>query len=87
MLIERTVGDVLVTHLGIDPALLVADASLVGDIGLDSLALTEALLVLEDELAICLPDPLQDELRTFGDLVAVVASQVGAGPSRRRAAG
>ncbi|MEO5678916.1 MAG: phosphopantetheine-binding protein [Acidimicrobiales bacterium] len=78
MLIERTVGDVLVVHLGVNPAGLVADALLVEDLALDSLALTEILLVLEDELAICLPDPLQEGLRTFGDLVAVVAAQVGA---------
>jgi acyl carrier protein len=77
VLIDRRVGDVLVVHLGVDPAKLEPSARLDEDLGLDSLALTEALLVLEDELAVSIPDPVQVDLRTFGDLVQVVASQVG----------
>ena len=76
MLIEDRVRDLLVTHLGVDPARLTGPALLTEEIGLDSLALTEALLVLEDDLAISIPDPVQVELRTFDDLLAVVASQV-----------
>lgn len=76
MLIEDKVRDVLVSHLGVDPASVTASARLVDDIGLDSLALTEALLVLEDDLAISIPDPVQVELRTFGDLLFAVASQL-----------
>jgi len=70
------VGDVLVNHMGVDRERLVGPARLDEDLGLDSLALTEALLVLEDELAISIPDPVQLFLRTFDDLVAVVASQL-----------
>ena len=76
MLIDQRVGDLLVVHLGVEPSRIVGSASLYGDLGLDSLSLTEALLLLEDELAISIPEPVQVELRTFSDLVAVVASQV-----------
>ncbi len=76
MLIEDKVRDVLVSHLGVDPVHVTASARLADDIGLDSLGLTEALLVLEDDLAISIPDPVQVELRTFGDLLAAVASQL-----------
>jgi len=76
VLIEDEVRDVLVSHLGVDPTKLRGRALLEEDLGLDSLALTEALLVLEDQLAISIPDPVQAELRTFDDLVAVVGSQV-----------
>ena len=80
MLIGPRVGEILVTHLGVDPSRISGSARLVDDLGLDSLSLTEALLLLEDELDISIPDPVQAELRTFADLVTVVASQVGGPP-------
>ncbi len=76
MLIGQKVGEFLVAHLGVDPFRISGPARLVEDLGLDSLSLTEALLLLEDELAISIPDPVQAELRTFADLVTVVDSQV-----------
>ncbi len=76
MLIADKVRQVLIAHLGVDPDRLVGPALLDEDVGLDSLGLTEALLVLEDELAISIPDPVQAALRTVDDLVAVVDSQV-----------
>jgi acyl carrier protein len=76
VLIDQRVGDLLVVHLGVEPSRIVDSARLDEDLGLDSLSLTEALLLLEDELAISIPEPVQLELRTFSDLVAVVASQV-----------
>jgi len=82
VLIEETVRGVLIAHLGVDPERLCGDARLDEDLGLDSLGLTEALLVLEDELAVSIPDPVQVELRTLDDLVAVVASQVPPGGGR-----
>ena len=71
------VGDVLVEHLGIDPAGLVGSARLAEDLGLDSIGLTEALLALEDELAISIPEPVQADLATLDDLVAAVGSRLG----------
>ena len=76
MLIDDEVRQVLVSHLGVDRARILGPARLDEDLGLDSLALTEALLSLEDELAISIPDPVQVGLRTFDDLVGVVASQL-----------
>jgi acyl carrier protein len=79
VLIDQRVGDLLVDHLGVEPTRIGGSASLYDDLGLDSMALTEALLLLEDELAISIPDPVQALLETFADLVAVVASQLGGG--------
>ena len=73
----RLVGDVLVEHLGLDPAALVGPARLAEDLGLDSMGLTEALLALEDELAISIPEPVQAGLATLDDLVVAVASRLG----------
>lgn len=89
MLIDEQVVGLLVAEAGIDPSLLRGDALLQQDLGLDSLALTEVLLALEDDLAISIPDPVQAELRTLDDLVTVVAAQLGhvSGGTVRPAAG
>lgn len=79
MLIDEQVIDLLVAEAGVDPGLLRGDALLQQDLGLDSLALTEVLLALEDDLAISIPDPVQAELRTLDDLVNVVAAELGRG--------
>jgi acyl carrier protein len=76
VLIDQVVGQLLVVHLGVDRSRIVGPARLDEDLGLDSLSLTEALLLLEDELAISIPEPVQLELRTYADLVSVVASQI-----------
>lgn len=76
MLIHHKVREVLIGHLGVDADRLLGESRLDEDVGLDSLALTEALLALEDELAISIPDPVQAGLRTLDDLIAVVASQI-----------
>jgi len=73
---DDRVSRVLVGQLGVDQERLVGAARLDEDLGLDSLALTEVLLALEDELAISIPDAVQAGLRTLDDLVAVVACQV-----------
>jgi len=76
MLIEQQVRDLMVAHLGLDPARLVGPARLEADLGLDSVMLTEALLVLEDELVVSIPGAVQAELHSFGDLVAAIAGQL-----------
>ena len=80
MLIGDQVREVLV-GLGFDRAALVGPARLDDDLGLDSLSLTEVLLALEDELAISIPDPVQAQLRTVDDLLAVVGAQIGGSPA------
>jgi acyl carrier protein len=79
VLIDDQVGRLLMAEVGVDRDRLRGDALLEQDLGLDSLALTEVLLALEDELSISIPDPVQADLRTLDDLVAVVASQLGVG--------
>lgn len=74
---HQLVGGVLTGHLGLDPAGLTGTARLAEDLGLDSIGLTEALLALEDELAISIPEPVQAQLLTFGDLVVAVAARLG----------
>ncbi len=74
---HQLVGSILTEHLGVDITDLSGPARLAEDLGLDSIGLTEALLALEDELSISLPEPLQARLLTFDDLVAAVAARLG----------
>ncbi len=74
---HHLVGGILTEHLGLDVTDLSGPARLAEDVGLDSIGLTEALLALEDELSISIPEPVQAQLLTFDDLVAAVAARLG----------
>ena len=74
---HRLVGGILTEHLGLDVTDLSGPARLAEDLGLDSIGLTEALLALEDELSISIPEPVQAQLQTFDDLVVAVAARLG----------
>jgi len=74
---QQLVGGILTEHLGIDVTDISGPARLAEDLGLDSIGLTEALLALEDELSISIPEPVQAQLQTFDDLVVAVAARLG----------
>ena len=74
---HQLVGGILTEHLGLEGTDLSGPARLAEDVGLDSIGLTEALLALEDELSISIPEPVQAQLMTFDDLVAAVAARLG----------
>jgi len=74
---HQLVGGILTEHLGLEGTDLSGPARLAEDVGLDSIGLTEALLALEDELSISIPEPVQAQLITFDDLVAAVAARLG----------
>ena len=74
---RQLVGGILTEHLGLDVTDISGPARLAEDLGLDSIGLTEALLALEDELSISIPEPVQALLLTFDDLVMVVAARLG----------
>ena len=74
---HQLVGGILTDHLGLDVTDLSGPARLAEDLGLDSIGLTEAVLALEDELSISIPEPVQAQLLTFDDLVVAVATRLG----------
>ena len=53
-------------QLSVSPAQLVRDASLVDDLGLDSLAAIEWGMAIEDAFGISLPEDAWDYVRTYG---------------------
>jgi acyl carrier protein len=74
--LERRLRTVAATHLDVDPERLVAGARLGDDLCVDSLDAVELTMVLEDEFDIALPDALVSEVRTYGDIVALVRDRV-----------
>jgi acyl carrier protein len=65
--IRRLTSDML----GVDPAQLGYEVSLIDDLAADSLDLLEIALRLESELGIAVPERLLETVRTYGDLVGL----------------
>jgi acyl carrier protein len=65
-------------HLGIEPALLIEQASLSQDLGLDSLAGIELATALEDRFSLRITDDELAAVRTYGDLQRLVLRKVAA---------
>lgn len=59
-------------QLSVAPAQLVRDASLVEDLGLDSLAAIEWGMSIEDAFGISLPEDAMEHVSTYGDVQALV---------------
>lgn len=65
---------VLVDHLGVTPEQVTETASLVDDLGADSLDAIEIAMCLEEEFGIEFPDELIQPKTTTADIVRLVAS-------------
>ena len=68
-------------QLSVSPAELVADASLVDDLGLDSLAAIEWGMSIEDAFGISLPEDAWEAVTTYGtvdEMVQRLAAQASA---------
>ena len=80
--IETRVKKVLAEQLAVDEAQVVPDARFAEDLNADSLDLVEAVLALEEEWSIEIPEDEMEAVKTVGQAVDLVASKLG-----RRAAG
>ena len=78
--VEPRIRTLVADHLGVRPEELTVEVSLVDELAADSLDMVELTLAVEDALDISIPEQLIDHIRTFGDLLEVVAAQV----ARRR---
>lgn len=54
---------------GVDPAEVSADKTLTEDLDIDSLAMVEVTLAVEDKFGVAIPDDAVAGLRTVGDVV------------------
>lgn len=75
--IEVRVRKVLAEQLAVDEAQVVADARFAEDLNADSLDLVEAVLALEEEWNIEIPEHEMEGVKTVGQAVNLVAQKLG----------
>ena len=74
--VDDRVRGIIALHLDVDAARLSPETKLGEDLCVDSLTAVELLMVLEDEFDIALPEDEVGDLRTYADVVNVVADRV-----------
>jgi acyl carrier protein len=75
--IEEKVRKVLAEQLAVEESQVTSDARFAEDLNADSLDLTEAVLALEDEMGIEIPEEEMESVKTVGQAVELVASKMG----------
>ena len=64
---------IVVEQLGVEPADVTANASILDDLGADSLDVVELVMALEEAFDIEVPDEAVERIRTIGDMERYVA--------------
>jgi acyl carrier protein len=75
--IETKVRKVLAEQLAVDETQVTPEARFAEDLNADSLDLTEAVLALEDEMGIEIPEEEMEGVRTVGQAIDLIASKLG----------
>jgi acyl carrier protein len=75
--IEEKVRKVLAEQLAVEESQVTTQARFAEDLNADSLDLTEAVLALEDEMGIEIPEEEMESVKTVGQAVDLVASKLG----------
>ncbi|MFO7840473.1 MAG: acyl carrier protein [Desulfosalsimonadaceae bacterium] len=75
MTIEDKVKKLIAEKLDIDAAEVVPDASLIDDLGADSLAIVELIMTMEEEFDIEVPDEDAENLLTVKDAINYIADK------------
>jgi acyl carrier protein len=68
---------IVIEQLGVDEAEVTPEASFVDDLNADSLDLVEAVLALEEEWNIDIPEEEMEGVKTVGQAVALVEQKLG----------
>lgn len=67
--VEQKVKEIIVEQLGVNPDQVTAQASLIEDLGADSLDAVELVMVFEEEFGTEIPDEDAEKLQTVGDII------------------
>jgi acyl carrier protein len=67
--IAERVKKIVVEHLGVEEAKVTEQASLIDDLGADSLDQVELVMAFEEEFGVEIPDDAAEKIRTVGDAV------------------
>ena len=68
------IKQIISTELEIDEAEVVDSASLIDDLGADSLSVMELMIAFDDEFGVEVPEEDYDKLLTVGDIVNYITS-------------
>ncbi len=66
------VKDIIVDQLEVDEDKVTLEASIVDDLGADSLDVVDLVMALEDEFEIKIPDEDVENVKTVGDIVKII---------------
>lgn len=69
MTIEEKVKKLIAEKLNVDPGYVINKASLIDDLGADSLAIVELIMTMEEEFDIDVPDEDAERLVTVEDAI------------------
>ena len=64
------VAQILMTELGVEESQITPEASVMDDLGADSLDIVTLLMAFEDEFGITIDDSEAEKFKTVGDIVA-----------------
>ncbi len=67
--IAERVKKIVVEHLGVEESKVTEQASLIDDLGADSLDQVELVMAFEEEFGVEIPDDAAEKIRTVGDAV------------------
>ncbi len=70
------VKEIIANELEIDAAEVVDGASLIDDLGADSLSVMELMIAFDDEFGVEVPEEDYEKLITVGDLVSYIDSNI-----------
>ena len=73
--IEARVTGLLASQRGIDPGVVRPESRLEEDLGLDSLAMLDLLLALEEACGVSIPDEVAERITTVGEAVDAVVER------------
>ena len=76
--IAERVKKIVVEHLGVDEAKVTEQASLIDDLGADSLDQVELVMAFEEEFGVEIPDDAAEKIRTVGDAVTFLKEHAAA---------
>lgn len=74
--VTAKVKNILVEQLGVDEEEVTAEASIVDDLGADSLDVIEVVMACEEEFGIEIPDADAENVKTVADVVSYVEGRL-----------